>query len=54
MYLPVKAYFDRHILHQKTELADVVGQCMWIGGHPYGTIGFLSGRLACPKGVLSR
>jgi hypothetical protein len=41
-------------LHQKTEIVDVVGQFMWIGGDPFGAIGSLSGRLACPKGILRR
>jgi hypothetical protein len=41
-------------LHQKTEIVDVVGQCMWSGGGPSGDIGFLSGRLARLKGDLRR
>jgi hypothetical protein len=39
-------------LHQKTEIADVVGQRMWIIGDTSGIIGSLSGRLACPRGIL--
>jgi hypothetical protein len=41
-------------LHQKTEIVDVVGQRMWIVGDTSGIIGSLSGRLACPRGILRR
>jgi hypothetical protein len=41
-------------LHQKTEIIDVVGQCMLIGGGPSGAIGSLSGRVARREGNLNR
>jgi hypothetical protein len=49
MFLPVNAY-----LNHKTEIIDVVGQCMLIGGGPSVAIGSLSGRVARREGNLHR
>jgi hypothetical protein len=37
-------------LHQNKEIVDVVGQCMLIGGGPFGAIGSSLGRIARQEG----